>query len=139
MKKGDSPDYRSGQPELSAEDIAAALRISRASISTNMRLLLNSSVIEKVSYARNRNTYFVFSAAAWEGRTLAAIQSALAFRTLAEQGLAALPPGDSSRHHLEEAIRWSDLLVDTLHMTLAGWQAQRQAPPKGRLHGAAIR
>ncbi len=43
---------------LSAEDIGATLRVSRGSISTNMRILIAGGLVEKVSIPGQRLTLF---------------------------------------------------------------------------------
>ena len=53
---------------LTADDIARILKISLASVSTNMRALTASGMIEKTSVLHHRTTYFVFSEAALEQR-----------------------------------------------------------------------
>src|SRR5258707_3209499 len=45
---------------LSLDDMASTLRVSRASISTNMRLLTASSLAEQVSFPGDRRDYYRF-------------------------------------------------------------------------------
>ena len=59
---------------LSAEDIAKILKVSRASLSTNLRLLTSSGLVEKTSILHDRNTYYVFSDASLEQRMLVGVQ-----------------------------------------------------------------
>ena len=107
---------------LLADDIARILKVSRASISTNMRTLTASGMIEKTSVLHHRNTYFVFSEAALEQRMVVGIQSAVIFKKVAEQGLAALPAKDSARIRMERSIEWSDLLVESFQTAIGKWR-----------------
>ena len=67
---------------LTAQDIAAILGISRGSVSTNFRLLLTSGLAEKAAMPGDRTTYYVFSDAAMEHRTVAGMQSVMAFKKI---------------------------------------------------------
>jgi len=107
---------------LSADEIARILKISRASISTNMRALTGSGMIERTSALHHRTTQYIFSEAALEQRMQVGIQSAMMFKKLAEQGLAALPAGDSARVRMERSIEWSDLLVESFQAAVAKWR-----------------
>ena len=107
---------------LSADDIARILKVSRASVSTNMRLLTSSGMVEKTSILHDRTTYFVFSEAALEQRMMVGIQAAGIFKKLAEQGLAALPGEDSARIRMERSIEWSDLLVESFQKAIVKWR-----------------
>ncbi len=107
---------------LSADDIGKILKVSRASVSTNMRLLMSSGMVERTSVLHDRTTYFVFSEAALEQRMVVGIQAAGVFKKLAEQGLAALPDGDSARKNLQRSIEWSDLLVESFQKAIMKWR-----------------
>ncbi len=111
---------------LSAEDLAHILKVSRGSLSTNFRALLVSGMVEKVTFHGDRTTYFVYSDAALEHRTITGTQAAVAFKRLVQQGLAALPPKDASRHHLDNSLEWSDVIIRAFQQALVDWQ-RRQA------------
>src|SRR5512133_1959533 len=93
---------------LSAERIASILKVSRASISTNFRLLLASNLAEKVTYPGDRTTYFVFPASGLEKTLLVEIQGISALKRLIQQGLNALPADDSARGRMQEMADWAD-------------------------------
>ena len=107
---------------LSADDIARTLKVSRASVSTNLRPLTISGMVDKTSPLHDRTTYFVFSEAALEQRMVAGIQSAAVFKKVAEQGLAALPKQDSARARMQRSIEWSDLLVESFINAIDVWR-----------------
>ncbi len=109
---------------LSAEDIARILKVSRGSISTNMRALISSGMVARKSTLQDRSTYFVFSEIALEQRLVTGIQSAVAFKNMAEQGLNYLPKNDTARERLERSIEWSDLLVDTFQRAITEWRGR---------------
>ena len=109
---------------LSAERIASILKVSRASISTNFRLLLASNLAEKVTYPGDRNTYFVFPESGLEKTLLVEIQGIEALKRLVQQGLGALPSDDSARTRMQEMIDWTDFLLKLYQKALIDWRAR---------------
>jgi predicted transcriptional regulator len=116
---------------LSAEDIASNLKVSRGSISTNVRLLISTGIVQKVSIPGDRTVYFVFSEEAWERHTLSALQTITGFRKIFEQGLTALPPGDPSRNDLNRGIEWVDLISKIWQTALTEWRSRQQLQTGG--------
>lgn len=116
---------------LSAEDLARTLKVSRGSLSTNFRALLASGMVEKVPMYGDRKTYFVFSDAAMEHRTINGTQAAAVFKKIVQQGLAALPPKDPARYHLDASLVWSEMLIRAFEQVLVDWQ-RRGATPGAR-------
>ena len=109
---------------LSADDIGTILKVSRASISTNIRLLTSSGLIEKTSILHDRTTYFVFSDAAWEQAMQVGVQKATILKGLVQQGIAALPEGDSAKNRLNRTIQWADLVVEFYQRLHEEWQTK---------------
>jgi len=112
---------------LSAEEIASILKVSRASLSTNFRLLLASAMAEKVTFPGDRTTYFAFPATAWEKAMTVELEGTAALQRLAEQGLRALPSGDPARVRLANLIEWSGFIHDTYERALSKWRAAAAA------------
>jgi len=105
--------------------LAAILKVSRASISTNIRLLVSSGLVEKVPLPGQRTVRFAFSDAAWEQVMQVEIRSAAAFRNLVEQAVAALPAAHAAQTRLEKTIRWVDFATRHYQQMLEEWRAQR--------------
>ena len=120
---------------LSAEDLAAILKISRGSISTNMRLLLTSGLVERAVMPGRRTTCYVFSDEAMEHRIAAGVQSVRAFKRLLQQAAQAIPPPDPARHHIDDSLEWSDLLIESFEHATQHWRARR--PSRAHVHAAA--
>ena len=110
---------------LTPEDMANVLQVSRGSISTNLRMLTASGMVERALMPGSRLTHFAFSDEAMEHRIAAGIRSTQAFRRLVQEASAALPGGDPSRHHLVDSLEWSDLLLEALHNAIEHWKAHR--------------
>ena len=117
---------------LSAEDISKILRVSRASVSTNMRLLTSSGMIEKAPVLHDRTTYYAFSEAALEQRLAVGVKAAVVFRKVAEEGLAALSKDDSARHRLQASIEWADVLARAMQAAIEEWRSRNRGQPARR-------
>jgi DNA-binding transcriptional regulator GbsR (MarR family) len=111
---------------LSAERIASILKVSRASISTNFRILLTSGLAEKVTHPGDRTTYFVFPETGLEKTLLVEIQGIQALKRLVQQGSNALPPGDAARSRMKEMEDWTDFLIRLYQKALLDWQARSE-------------
>lgn len=109
---------------LSAEDIAKILKVSRASISTNFRILLSSGLAEKVTFPGDRATYFAFPETAWEKTMTVEIEAMNAMKKLAQQGLDALSAKDSARGRMEGLINWTDFLIEYYQKALIEWRTR---------------
>jgi len=112
---------------LSAEDVASILQISRGSVSTNMRLLLSSGLVEKAALPRLRTTHFVYADDAMEHRAAAGVKSTEAFKKLLQQAAEAVPARDPARHHIDDSMAWSDLLIEALNDATQRWRTRHPA------------
>ncbi len=111
---------------LSAESIAAALNVSRASISTNLRFALQVGLAEKASFPGDRVTYYVFPENGLEGTLAIEIQGLGFMKRLVQQGLAALPAGEPAHARMEELSEWADFLIRVWENALIEWRTQQQ-------------
>jgi DNA-binding MarR family transcriptional regulator len=104
---------------LSADQIALRLMVSRGSVSTNVRLLINIGLIEKMAIPGDRLDYLRFSPSAWENVFMMRLKAFVPLQNLAQQGLAALPAGDAIRRRLEDLISWIGLYQDMYEKVMA--------------------
>ncbi len=109
---------------LSAERIGSILKVSRASISTNFRVLLTSGLAEKVTFPGDRTTYFVFPDSGLEKTLVVEVQGISAMKKIVQQGLDALPAEDSARSRMMEMIDWADFLIGLYQKALIDWRAR---------------
>jgi DNA-binding transcriptional regulator GbsR (MarR family) len=112
---------------LSAEDLANILRVSRGSISTNLRMLLASGLVEKAPMPHSRLTHYAYSDEAMEHRILAGIRSTQAFKKLVEHAAQVIPVRDPARHHIDDSLQWSDVLLEALEHAVEHWRLRRHA------------
>lgn len=118
---------------LTLDDIAGALRVSRASVSTNVRLAVTYGFAEQVSLPGDRRDYYQFPEDGWDRALLINIEGAKGLRVIAERGLAAVTPDDALAHErLEEMLQFCDFALDESYAMLEGWRARRQARSKKR-------
>ena len=117
---------------LSLDDMANTLRVSRASVSTNMRLITASSLADHISLPGDRRDYYQFGRDTWERALKAEIEGIILLRRIAERGLAAVSATENTaRDHLEEALEFCDLLVEDRQRTIERWHALQAAKGAG--------
>jgi len=118
---------------LSAEDLAEILRISRGSVSTNMRLLLSTGLVEKAPMPGSRSTQYVFSDEAMEHRITSGMKAVQAFKRLLLQASEAMPQNDVARHHIDDSLQVSDLLLEAFEQATQKWRSRHPAHTHGRV------
>jgi len=118
---------------LSLDDIATLLRVSRASVSTNIRLATASDLVELVTYPGDRRDYYRMIDDAWGHSIHAEIEALPGMRRIAEYGLEALGPGDAVAHErLEEMIDFCDFALEERLRLLEAWRVRREAKRRAR-------
>lgn len=110
---------------LSQDAMATALSVSRASISTNIRLIVETGAVEVVSLPGDRRDYYRFTANPWERGILVNIEHMVRLRRIAEQGLTALSPVDeASRARLLQMLDFCDFALDEYRAMLERWRTR---------------
>ena len=108
---------------LSLDDMANTLGVSRASVSTNMRLILAIGLAELVTLPGDRRDYYQFTDDAWEQAMLIDMEGVQALRRLAVRGLEVITTSENTaREHLDELIAFSDLALEERRVTLERWR-----------------
>lgn len=120
---------------LTLDDMARALKVSRASISTNARMNVAVGMVEHVSLPGDRRDYYTFSPGAWTRRIETAVPLLEVMRRLAEQGLDAIDPENvTGRERLSTAIEFCDFYKRESEASLARWKERiadsASAPPR---------
>jgi hypothetical protein len=115
------------QEPLSAKSIATILKVSRASVSTNLRFALHIGLAEKISFLGDRTTYYVFPESGMEKTLAVEIQGLGVMKRLSEQGLAALQPGDPARSRMELLVQWADFLIQVWQKALLEWRERQRS------------
>jgi DNA-binding transcriptional regulator GbsR (MarR family) len=92
----------SDPPQQSTGELAEGLQASKGSISTMTRLLIQISLIERVSMPGKRRDYFQIKPHAWSQLTKQRIAQITSFRQLAEKGLVLL---EGTPLHLQDRLQ----------------------------------
>jgi predicted transcriptional regulator len=112
---------------LTLDDMAAALGVSRASISTNIRVLESVGFVDRVTVPRDRRDYYRCSSDPWEARIRSGVVQIDMLGAIARRGLAAIGEGDAFAHaHLEELVEFCDFLLEEERSLLQRWRAYRE-------------
>jgi len=120
---------------LSAEEISEMLRVSRSSVSTDVRQLLSIGLVERIRVPGNRTGYYVFSPHAWEHVAAIRSQEARRYADLAEHTLGALPAGHPGRKGLEEFKEWAVIFGEAIDRTRTELSVRARRRAKGTRRG----
>jgi DNA-binding transcriptional regulator GbsR (MarR family) len=118
---------------LGLEEMATALGVSRASISTNIRQIVTFGLAEHLSLPGDRRDYYRFADSPWLGAMRARIDGTRSLLRITEQGLATLAAEDTAaRLRLEEMRDACVFMIEEMQASIARWQAHRAAPADHR-------
>ncbi|HEX8730839.1 MAG TPA: MarR family transcriptional regulator [Ktedonobacterales bacterium] len=124
---------------LTLDDMAQALLVSRASISTNIRLAVTFGYVTHVGIPGDRRDYYRFSDTVWERRNQLNIEGAKSTHGMALSGLATLAPDDAAaRERLEVMLDFSDFLLEESEGMAERWR-QRKRARHARLEAASAK
>ena len=107
------------------DELAAKLKVSKASASTNLRHFMQIGLVDIVTPLGERKAFYQWSANAWERRTDVAQTVARGIKAIAENGLTAISPANTAaRDRLEQSIEYADYFIGALDTVRAGWLAR---------------
>lgn len=114
-------------PQQSMSNLVEVLQASKGSISTMTRLLIQISLIERVSLPGQRRDYFQIKPHAWSQMTNQRMTQIAAFRQLAERGLDLLADQPSPmRRHLQEMRDFHAFWEKELPLLDQRWQQEQE-------------
>lgn len=116
----------SNPPHQSMDQLVEVLQASKGSVSTMTRLLIQVSLIERLSLPGQRRDYFRIRPHAWSQMIKQRLVQITAFREMAEKGLKLLedePP--NLRQRLEEMRDIHAFFERELPAMNARWEAER--------------
>ena len=114
-------------PEQSAADIAAAIRASRASLTTNLRILTGTGLVRRLRRAGERTAHYRIDDDAWESVIRRRVASLAAIESLTEEGMRLVGPDAARAARLRstrEVFAWFERLL-----------ANTPGPRASRAHG----
>jgi len=100
--------------EQSAGEVAAAIKASRASLTTNMRALITTGVVRRLRRAGDRTAYYRVDDDAWETVIRRRVASLAAIDRLTEQGMSLVGRGSPRAARLRathEVFAWFEALL----------------------------
>jgi DNA-binding transcriptional regulator GbsR (MarR family) len=116
---------------LTLDDMAAALGVSRASISTNIRLIESVGFVERTTVPKDRRDYYQCSSDPWDARVRSGIVQIDILAEIAKRGLAAIEEGEAfARTHLEDLLDFCEFLLEEERGLLQRWRAHRERRAK---------
>jgi len=108
---------------FSLDEMAEKLQVSKASVSTNARLLEQAGLLERISAPGDRRDFYQMRPDAWERMLEVAHKRWEAIRTALVEGEAALPEEmATARARLTEAARFHAFLLGEGDALLARWR-----------------
>jgi DNA-binding MarR family transcriptional regulator len=110
---------------LALKRMAQLLKVSLASVSTNIRASMNMGLVEPASVPGDRQHYYVISPQGWESRLRVAEEGMKAFTRLCRDALAA--PQLAGKAHLREAADFCDFYLAEMAGISERWRALRGA------------
>jgi DNA-binding transcriptional regulator GbsR (MarR family) len=113
---------------ISSEEMAEALQVSRSSVSTNLRTLLMTDMVEKVSLPGDRVDYYVLSDAPWQTALEMRLAAILDLKTIAEEALEDLSEKHPAQLRLKEMIDWVQMVEDLVQNLRQEWQSRQEVP-----------
>ncbi|MFP2929543.1 GbsR/MarR family transcriptional regulator [Pyxidicoccus sp. 3LG] len=110
---------------LSLKRIAELLKVSAASVSTNIRASMAIGLVEPASVPGDRQHYYVISTEGWESRLRTAEESMKAFIRVCRGVM--VSPQLASRPHLREATEFCEFYLAEMAGIAERWRATRAA------------
>jgi biotin operon repressor len=109
---------------LTLDDMAGALGVSRASISTNIRLIKAIGFVDKVSMPRDRRDFYRCSSDPWGAIIRTDMVSTDMLAGIARRGLMAIPDDTSgtARMHVEDLLDFCEFMLEEERGILQRWR-----------------
>lgn len=117
----------SDPPEQTPAQLTAVLQVSRSSISSAMRLLTPSGLVERTRRRGDRNEYFRIAPDGWSRMLMRRYAQTAGFREVTERGLELLAESDSERRErLERVTDLYRFLEAELPALLERWRTRQE-------------
>ena len=111
---------------MTSEEMSEILQVSRSSISTNLRTLQMTGLVEQVSIPGDRRDYFVFAEDAWQRILEMRLEQILSMKDAAEEGLQNLKEGHPARKRIGEMRKWATMIQESYERMSSEWESHRE-------------
>ena len=113
-------------PHQTMDELAEILQVSKSSVSTTSRMLIQSGLVSKVSFPGERKDFYRISADAWVQAWSSRNNQTIAMRQLAKRRLALLPDDLPERQaRLQEMHDLYEFLEEELPKLTERWLQKR--------------
>lgn len=114
---------------LSLGRIAELLKVSPASVSTNIRNIHTRALVKEISYPGDRRHYYVFSDSSWDSQFQATKKILAEAERIFREGLAsAARDNPVRRERMTEACEFFSFFQGVVQSALEQWRARRKPP-----------
>ncbi|MGD8394777.1 MAG: MarR family transcriptional regulator [Candidatus Eiseniibacteriota bacterium] len=115
---------------LGLGELADRLRVSKASISTNARLVEQIGMVTRVGLPGDRRDYYEIRPNSFENMVARRMARIGNFIELTDEGLRTIEPGNvAARRRLEAMRAFYTFFLDELDATLARWRERHRPSP----------
>ncbi len=112
---------------FSLDELADRLQVSKASVSTNARLLEQCGLLERISTPGDRRDFYQMGSNAWERMLQVARKRWEAMHAILSESEAVLPEEMvTGRERLREAAEFHELLLEDAASLIERWRATRR-------------
>lgn len=112
---------------LTLDEMAEALGVSRASISTNIRVIESTGFVEPVTVPRDRRDYYQYSGNSWEARLRISMVQLDTLSSIAKRGLDAIKEEDTqARTYLQDFLDFCEFLIEDERNVIQRWREYRK-------------
>lgn len=115
---------------VTAGQIAAALSVSRGSVSTNLRLLLLAGFLEVSPEQAGRADRYVLAVDAWQNAIRARVEGFKTLKAIAAQGIEAIGGQGPAQEKLREMADWADAMIGGHEHIQREWMGRRKSGEK---------
>jgi biotin operon repressor len=111
---------------LSLDDMAGSLGVSRASVSTNIRMIKTIGFVDQISIPNDRRDYYRVSSDPWGASLRANIVAMDAIADIARRGLLVIRKQDGfARERVEELLEFGEFYMEEERGVLQRWRERR--------------
>lgn len=111
---------------VSPEEMSDLLQVSRSSVSTNLRTLVMTRLVDRISLPGKRNDFYVFSDEAWERSLEMRLDGVRSLHEMAEEGLTGVDEQHPARARLAEILTWTEMVEDAFETLIQQWQLRKE-------------
>lgn len=112
-------------PHQTMDELTEVLQVSKSSISTASRLLIQTGLVSKVSFPGERKDFYRISEDAWVQAWSAKNNQTTAMREMAARGLELLPDDPNRQKRLQEMHDLYEFLEEELPKLTERWLKER--------------